>query len=351
MPRLTSLDLSYCLQVSDSGLLSVLLPQDPSGREDPRYGQCCQLSRLLVAGCQNITGLSIRQALLRLPHLAVCDFPDTAGLVHQLVLDTKMEWSLRLRSLHSGLDSGQDSLAVSTKMCQEAEHAFIVLHPAQTAHCLLSLLDLQTVRELHLREELADDEAVSETGLMLGPVLVRHGQTLVSLNIAECHHVNVSLICTSCTQLTHLVLLWNKSYVSDHTDGGEAFPGLKTVNLAFLTDKDGDANLVRREMSSTDLCLILSSPTLQSLKVSHSRQLTDLSYTSVYSKNSMVNLKILELDQCHHISMDSLEYFLEDPNSLESVRFIKCEQITKREIQKYQRKVNKLKWNIRIDWS
>ena len=349
MPGLASLDISYCHQVSDSGLLTLFASQDTSGKEDQRYGQCKKLSRLLVSGSQNITGKSISQALLRLPLLAICDFPDTAALVHQLVLDTEMENRMVLRSLYSGLESTQESLAVSTLKCRKAEHVFIVLHPTQTADCLFSLLDLKTLKELHIREE-TDDEIDCESGLMMEPVLARHGETLLSLNIAECHHIDVSLLSHSCPSLIHLVLLWNKSYVSSDQREKRPFCCLKTVNLAFLTQEDED-NISRREMSSSELSLILSSPALQSLKVAHSRNLTDLSLSSKYSFNSLMNLRNMEIEHCHNISFDGLEHILEDLNSLESVRLIKCEQITNRDIQKYQRKVKKLKWNIKIEWS
>ena len=201
-----------------------------------------------------------------------------------------------------------------------------------------------------MRAEAGDEEYNCSSGVMMDPVLLRHGQTLLSLNLAECQHINVSLICHSCPSLIHLTLLWNKSYVcSDQTDR-RPFPVLKTVSLAFLTQEEED-NVLRREMSTSELCLILSSPSLQSLKVVHSQNLTDMSLSSSYSFGSMINLKNLELEHCHNISMDSLESFLEDQNSLDSVRFIKCEQITNRDIQKYQRKVKKLNWNIKIEWS
>merc|ERR1712142_715426 len=146
---------------------------------------------------------------------------------------------------------------------------------------------------------------------MMDPVLVRHGETLLSPNIAECQNINVSLICHSCPSLIHLALLWNKSYVSSDQPNRRPFPVLKTVSLAFLTKEEED-NFLRREMSSSELSLILNSPSLQSLKVVHSQNLNDMSLSSSYSFGSMIILKNLELEHCHNISMDSMECFLGD---------------------------------------
>ena len=55
MSNLTSLDVSFCTQVSDHGLLTLVLGQDVSGATDTRFGQCKKLSTLLVSGCQNVS--------------------------------------------------------------------------------------------------------------------------------------------------------------------------------------------------------------------------------------------------------------------------------------------------------
>ena len=83
LSSLTSLDLSYCAQVTDGGLLSLVLPQDHMGLSDLRYsthvhwytlhktgfcrfGQCQALTRLLVSGCQSVTSNSAGQLLVSL---------------------------------------------------------------------------------------------------------------------------------------------------------------------------------------------------------------------------------------------------------------------------------------------
>ena len=349
LSRLASLDLSYCRGVSDSGLLPLLLARDLSGAPDPRFGQCRGLKRLKVGGCQDISpALSVRQALLSLPGLELLDHPETVSVIHSLDLQGSLATSLGLRSLHSGLESSEESLAVACRAAVRAEHVFTVLHPAQPPHCLLALLDLQTLRELHLREEYSG-EGGEALGPLLAPVLIRHGETLVSLNIAECGDLSLAVICSACPALIHLALLWNKNYLSSHSDS-QFFPALRTAVFAFRPEDDGE-NYVQRQMSSSDLSLVLGSSSLLSLKLGQSQHLTDQLFTTVYCSNPMENLQSLELDQCHNISLECLEPLLENHNSLENCSFIKCEQITRRDIQRYQKKVNKLKWNMNINWS
>ena len=344
LSRLVSLDLSYCRAVTDSGLLPLLTARDLTGAEDPRFGQCRDLRRLRLAGCQDLSpALSVRQALLSLPGLALLDHPETVSVIHSL----ELEGSLALRTLHSGLESSEESLAVACRTCPEAEHVFTVLHPAQPPHCLLALLELRALRELHVREE--EETGGEPLGPLLVPVLSKHGETLVSLNIAECGDISLSVICSACPSLLHLVLLWNKNYLTTHTDS-QIFPRLRTAEFAFRPDDEGD-NFLQRQLSSSDLSLVLNSSSLVSLKLGQSQNLTDQLFTTVFCTNSMENLQSLELDQCHEISLESLEPLLENHNSLESCTFIRCEQITRRDIQKYQKKVNKFKWNIKINWS
>ena len=122
------------------------------------------------------------------------------------------------------------------------------------------------------------------------------------------------------------------------------------LSQAFRPEDEGD-NFVQRQLSSSELSLVLSSPSLVSLKLGQSHNLTDQLFTRLHCANTMENLQSLELDQCHHISMESLESLLETQNCLENCSFIRCEQITRRDVQKYQKMANKLKWNIKIHWS
>ena len=71
---------------------------------------------------------------------------------------------------------------------------------------------------------------------------------------------------------------------------------------------------------------------------------------SVLAFNDLDELEFLELNKCHEISFESLENLLEAENKLNHVRVLKCEQITKRDIESYRKKCKRWKWNVNIEW-
>ena len=79
---------------------------------------------------------SVRQALLSLPRLALCDHPETVSVIQELVVESSLATGLELRTLHSGLESSEESLATACLVSPQAQHVFIVLHPGQSALCL-----------------------------------------------------------------------------------------------------------------------------------------------------------------------------------------------------------------------
>ena len=355
LSSLTSLDLSYCPQVSDGGLLSLVLPRDHSGASDPRFGQCRGLTRLLVSGCQTVTSVSCSQLLVGLDKLTVLDFPDTVGVLHSLVMDVTLtpDSRLRLRSLYAGESCSDESLAVAVTLCPQVEHVYIVLADFITPASCLGLLDVDHLRELHLRQ---DNSHLPDPGLLLEvlpPVLARHGQTLVSLNLAELEVVEVGTLCDNCPSLVHLALLWNKAYTSREGDTSkrECFPKLQTIDLAYANFNEDNFDYVPIEVPTHNLLQILRSPKLKSIKMCASRNLTSECMANVLSFNDLDQLEFLELNKCHEISFESLENLLEEENKLNHVRVLKCDQITRRDIQFYQKKCKKWKWNVNIEWT
>jgi len=353
MSNLTSLDVSFCTQVSDHGLLTLVLGQDVSGASDTRFGQCKKLSTLLVSGCQNVSSHSVTTLLLNL-NLSMFDFCDTVGVIHQLICDDKLNKTLLLKSLYCGESCTQESLPLVIGACPRVEHVFMVLNDQVTCQALYSLLDIKYLRELHIREESGtsgDDLDLVTLNDVLTPVLVNHGATLVSVNLAETKNIDVASLCSHCPNLVHLALHWNKSYVldSNHSSRREWFPALKTVDLSFV--EHNDDNYLPSELSFDHLLLILRSPLLKSIKICQSRNFTDQCFENIFSLNSLRHLEHLELTKCDEICFISLEILLEQENCLTNVKLVKCEQVTRRDIQSYQKKIKKWKWKLNLEWS
>jgi len=350
--KLTTLDLSYCTQVSDNGLSSLIVPQDSAGDPDQRFGQCQLLTKLLLAGSQNISHKSVLVAVLHLRHLVALDFHDSVGVVEELVLQGRLDRKLLLRSLYSMESSTSESLSLAVSVCSKVEYVYIVTSDTMDSTTLLGLLDLHQIREIHVRNELG--QYCLPVRDNLGPVLEAHGETLVSINLAEVDQIDIELLCEVCHNLIHLVLLWNKSYLAPiptkHAKPAKKkfFSKLLTVEIAYI---EPDEENLFSEMCISQLCLILLSPGLTSLKISASRHLTDLVFSDILDENRFQSLKHLELTRCNEISFEGLEHFLISENVLEEVKFVKCEEITKRDFQNYQKTVKKRKWNVKVEWS
>jgi len=350
--KLNSLDLSYCTQVSDRGLLSLISPQDSSGAPDKRFGQCMLLNKLLLAGSQNISHQSVTVAVQHLRNLVALDFHDSVGVIEELVIEGRLDRKLLLKSLYSVDSSTSDSLSLAVSVCSKVEYVYIVTSDTMGSTTLLSLLDLHQLKEIHLRNEL--HQYCLPVRDHLGPVLQAHGETLISLNFAEIDQIDVELLCDVCPNLIHLVLLWNKSYLTPQPSKKmklcqrQYFPKLRTADIAY-TEPD-EENLFS-EMCISHLSIILYSPCLSSLKLTWSQHLTDSVLNDVIDKNGFQNLKHMELTQCNELSFEGMELFLECDNMLEHVRFAKCQEITKRDFLHYQKTVKKRKWNIKVEWS
>eukprot|EP00092_Neocalanus_flemingeri_P039677 GFUD01043209.1.p1 GENE.GFUD01043209.1~~GFUD01043209.1.p1 ORF type:complete len:508 (-),score=130.51 GFUD01043209.1:39-1562(-) len=351
-PKLTSLDLSYCTQLSDNGLLSLLLPQDSHGTPDPRFGKCSLVSKLLVSGSQKISSIAISEAVQTLRHLTVLDYQDSVGVIEQLVLGGRLGRLLLLRSLYSLDSTSSDSLALAVSVCPMVEHVYIVTSSSMTSTTLLSLLDLQQMREIHICNELGQYSLPVQE--QLGPVLQKHGETLVSLNLAEVEQVEVKMICEFCPNLVHLALLWNKSYITQVPGKTRVeakmtvLTKLRTVDVSFL---EPDEDNLFSEMCARDLTNILVSPSLSNLKLCQAQNLTDHVLSDILAESGFECLDYLELNNCNEISFDGLEQLLEEKNPLEHAKFVRCEEITRRDFQNYQKKVKKWKWNMKVEWA
>ena len=352
MPKLASLDLSYCGQVSDHGLVSLVTGHDAQGGKDDRFGQCQQLTRVMVTGCQLVSSHSIQTLLLTLHNLTVIDYPDTAGVLHHLVTEGLLDRTLRLRSLYLGEGCSNETLSLVLATCPTVTHVYTVLTDNMSPTSLLSLLDVKYLQELHVRSETDnDDDVICEPFCdVMTPVLARHGDTLVSINIAEVSHVSVGSLCQHCPNLLHLALLWNVSYrLTEEGVNREWFPRLRTVNIAIRDE--GEDNYYPAEMSFHNWLQILCSPSLQSISICQSRNLSDECIQTTLAQHSFEHLEHLELSGCHEVSFDGLEPLLEADNCIKRVKLLKCNLVTKRDIQNYQKRIKKWKWDLNLEWS
>jgi len=341
-PLLASLDLSYCTQLTDGGLLTLFLEQDAEGnRIAGRFGVCRRLSKLLVAGSQGVTAEGAAAALLHLPELQVFDFQGTAAVVTRLAA-TRGLGKLRLRVLHTSPEEEQDLPAVLA-LCPDLQHLHLVTFPGlREDTSLLALLDTRELREVRVCNE--PGSLSLPVASHLAPVLQAHGATLASLALAEVREVPVGRLATLCPALRHLALQWNEGYIWDGAPAA-AFPRLLTAEVACREEEPTD------QVPPEHLAAVLLSPHLHTLHLSHTSTLTDQLTSEVLASGALTALKSLQLSRCDEVTLDGLAQLLLAHNPLEVARFARCEQVTLADFQDYQRKVKRRGWSVQLAWS
>jgi len=243
----------------------------------------------------------------------------------------------------------EQDLATAIDICPQMRHLHLLTHPAlRNANVFQPLLKLSEMKELRV---------CNEAGLYclpvlthLTPVISQHGQTLVSLNLAEVCQIDVGLLATLCSALVHLSLLWNSQYLEGNSLPPNFFPKLRTAELSYREREDEEDML---EPPQDHLAIILSSPMLSSLKLSNSANLTDhlLSNLLISSNSCLQLLQLLHLTRCNEVTLDGLRPLILAHNHLDSASFSKCEEIGLADFQEYQKRAKKMKWNIQLLWS
>jgi len=355
--HLLHLDISYT-SVSDRGFLTLFSPLDLSRKKNERFGKCQKIAKLSVAGSR-ITKEGALEALKKLSNLQVFDYENTIPLIKELCEEDPCI-SLKLKSLysspeellHSAEDSNKtDDLAIAVRACPDANHVYINTPNLVTAEYPLSLLDLPHLKELHIKNgSLVHFPFLS----FCCPVIERHGETLVSLHLAEIEEISVGLIRDSCPNLLHLVLLWNLSFVSYEFGKSRTpvvarnlFPKLLTAKLACKQTSEED---LFTQILFEDLVSLIRSPQLKELQLNGCDNLSDLAWVEA-GESKLENLVVLELNACHNVTMEGLEEVIARKNCLEVLSLIKCEQLTRRDIQNYNKKVKRFKWKVQVNWS
>jgi len=342
-PNLTSLDLSYCGQVTDRGLVSLVDAVDPDGRPDPRFGKCERLVRLVVTGCPGPSLAGVQRMLVRLPHIVTLDWPDTAGAVASLLETGQLDNSLLLGGLQCEGGS-KAALSFALSACPWVSRLTVAAAGCETEPGLLAALDLRTdLEELHLYGEPGGTGHGWWEG-EVGPLLRARGECLVRLELAELASVEMQLLAASCPALSHLALLWNCSYYVPAGPGPpRTFPGLKSCRLAIK----GPGS----DIPGPDLLSVLASPCLATLQLTQSSSLTDYVWCEARRLEGLGSLETLELLYCNKISYEVFSDILSEANRLEEVKFNRCEQIPRKDVERLRKKVKSRKWKLKIDWS
>lgn len=344
-------------KVGDHGVVSLVKEVDHDARADGRYGQCRKL-RLLDVQSTFVTDEGAATMLRCRPDsLTRLEFGNSLRAVFALLEeDPGLEFDLMsLHSCESYL--GGVAFAAAVRACPHLRSLHLASLPQDDAHlaCLVDGSLSGGLEELHLANHV-EEETVDASRLELP--LRCHGESLRDLSLAEAAGVDVQMILLACPGLQHLSLQFNRSFSHVNRPYSAKAPAeptrLRSVKVLCVSQETGVENdnevLAQRSPSGQDLDRLLNSPMLETLSLSRCVNLTDEIVSS--STSSMERLVAISLDHCDSVTLDSLDELLTGHNSLSDVKLTQCRDITRKDADRYEKKLKKMKMAkfVKVKW-
>ncbi len=362
---LEELNVSYT-DVSDTGILTLLYPQDEAGNYDQRFGQCVRLKSLHVAQ-SHVTVQGAAHALKTLTRQLVnLEHQNSLSAVAKALLECPGT-IFKLSSL-SSTDPGVQDWEVEEALtaCPLLKRLTVSSYHEMNANSLTPLArDEGQLREIHIDDEASHSTVSSAESLL--PLMIAQGSILTTLSLGHISVVDVDAFLSLCPQLQHLTLFFNKSYVRQYSsilspppavDGKMKNCGtqLRTLQLRCPVYRLPSSAMEEDSAwpSSKLLHRLLNSPLLKSLHFQSCPNLTDELMVQVLSNgNTFMNLQELSLLACDQITMESLMPILMGKNDLGLIELHVCREITRKDVDAYTSKLRSqgLLARVKIIWS
>ncbi len=346
---LEELNLNFTV-VSDAGLLCLFLPQDEKGKEDSRYGVCERIAILKVEHT-NVDEVGASRALLSLPRMAHLGYHDSVGAVYS-ALQERPDRVFSISSLSStSAEITDDVLHACLQACPKISRLYLSTYSTMTPDSLLPLATgAKELSEIHLTN--SDGSCFFQMELCLLPVLMGHGETLLSVNLTEVAGVCATQLLSLCPNLQHLSLNHNVQYVSS-VDIGRKSNKLRTLTILCHRPDGVDNDGVGVSPSADDLLSLLFAPGLQKLALSNCQGFNDAVVEETARRCSrFTELCSLELDGCDNVSMELLNGILLSRNPLKKVRLTNCQDIHRKDVDAYKRRLVSMSLDkeVSVEW-
>ena len=177
------------------------------------------------------------------------------------------------------------------------------------------------------------------------PQFTTMGHQLTKLTISNCT-IDVCWVMNSCPNLQKLTLIDNIYNESSEEILHDEYP-LKEFSSESSSPPPDEWPMPR------SLFKIFSyAKKLESIAFSSETELDDEILIEIFQSNPLHCLKILSISHNENITMDILEGgILKNENvPLEKVILIKCENITKSDIQRYEKYLKSKNYNVEVKW-
>ena len=321
-------------QVNEKGLRCLFFPMDLDGKHNSSYGQCKSIEYLNVQGvyCDDDTIVQIYMAIGNTLKLIRMDG------AYELMLSTEFDVlktdvieieGATCEDISSWIDnrSYEKTPFVRELFIVNQDRENFCFDENSTPFCFLPKLnDLWLVRFENFE-----------------PQFTTMGHQLTNLTISNCT-IDVYWVMKSCPNLQILALIDNIYNESSKEILHDEYP-LK--EFSSESTSPGEWPMPR------SLFKIFSyAKKLESIAFSDETELDDEILTEIFHSNPLHCLKKLSISYNENITMEILEGgILKNENvPLEKVILSKCENITKSDIQRYEKYLKSKNYNVEVNW-
>ena len=326
-------------------------------------GGCKSIVQLNVIGTA-MTKLGARLAIQHLPKLAVfkCHFsleviarmfevsdghnsltqlpPNGSSTVRRLPLTSLYFQSSRGLSYVAGF------LTTAVRFSPFIVHVEIMDVSRILDQDIRALLELQQLR--HLLLESIDDLSF-DCGLL--PILRKFGSSsLEHLELVYIEEIDLAAIVEHCSNLRSLMLI-NNTCIQSSLQSWKLAHQNQLLSLQSLCIRHGFADQDEESkigaLSKTDLSgLLLSSPSLVSLKAVYLDAMTDQLIESAAVHHGFSKLKCVEFNGCKNLTRHAIDTLISLDSPIEEIAFSYNRNLTERDKNRWEKIVFKKNWNL-----
>ena len=338
LSRLTSLDLSGCIHLTDAAFEALTAGATAQGNNNPALQVLHQVEHLSLSGCSVITDAGFSALFAHLPSLLSLDLSHTGriSLSSFLVLT---EHCRRLTSL-------------DLSSCRSANDV-IIRHVCTSLPALQSLLlsscwSLTAQSLLHLPASLTELDvsgcysAVSDRSVR-SIALTCHGLTALSVRGCALTDAGMDIVMRGCRRLQSFDAgIGREGEGGAGVGSGSHYTDMLLVSLSKFA-RSLTSIVLTHCSAITDrgvLTLAQSCPLLTAVNFSHCPLLTNLSLLHIADSPIATSLNTATFSHCHRIDDHGTAYLVNKALSLATLQFAQCIAVTDRTLQFIARRLS-----------
>lgn len=306
--------------------------------EEIHFGRCKLIESISIR-YTNINKRGVKILLRNLENLRVLDFDFSITVlanIHRnfvlrgLPVPPLVEPSFTLLNLNYRYNFGRSfptgSIALAIQMCNYStvREVHLDVQNWMDVDDIFALRVLQNLEKLIISNY---ERGGLSFVVAIAPLLPHIGKSLMYFAVTHFIQVNVGAIIRNCPNLLELTLLNNVSYVPNMSSLlPEGLPSLQDLSIV-----GSDPHRLQSSVPTKELASLIFSRNLKHIQITENVTLTDKILINAFRFHQFENLESLELSECHKITKDGFEVFMNDCNRLVNIDISACKLLSNNE--------------------